>query len=202
MFTGLIQAVSTLVSIEPMDAGLKLIISRPVVFGNLTLGESIAMSGVCMTVTTFDESVFAVEASHETLIKSSLGKLSVGAKLNLERALLPTERLGGHFVTGHVDGLARIVSIQSNGIARDLIVELLDAELQPYFIPKGSVALNGISLTVNWINGLQFGVTIIPHTWSNTALATVKQGDIANIETDMLGKYIVQNMKLLLPAAS
>ena len=105
-------------------------------------------------------------------------------------------------MTGHVDGLARIVSIQSNGIARDLIVELLDAELQPYFIPKGSVALNGISLTVNWINGLQFGVTIIPHTWSNTALATVKQGDIANIETDMLGKYIVQNMKLLLPAAS
>lgn len=199
MFTGLIQAVSQVTQVEPLDNGVRISIALPAVFTDLALGESIALNGACMTVVDFNTAEFSVEVSHESLSKTTLGKLVPDSVVNCERALLPTERLGGHFVTGHVDSVAEVVSVVNNGMAWDFVFDFITQELRPYFIPKGSVAIDGISLTVNWVEGSQFGVTIIPHTWEATTVQYLKAGSRVNIETDMLGKYVLQQVKQLSP---
>ena len=199
MFTGLIQAVSRVTQVEPLDNGVRISIALSAVFTDLALGESIALNGACMTVVDFNTAEFSVEVSHESLSKTTLGELVPGSSVNCERALLPTDRLGGHFVTGHVDSVAEVVSVVNNGMAWDFVFDFKSPELRPYFIEKGSVAIDGISLTVNWVEDTRFGVTIIPHTWEATTVQYLKTGSRVNIETDMLGKYVLQQVKQLSP---
>jgi riboflavin synthase len=165
-------------------------VQASLVLQGIALGDSVAVDGACMTVIAFDEKTFSFEASPESLSKTNFYGFTPGKRVNLERPLTPSSRIGGHYVTGHVDGLARIAAITEEGNSWVYEFEVPDAELAELLIPKGSVAVLGISLTVNTVTGKRFTVAIIPHTRAHTNLIDYAVGDQVNIETDLLGKYV------------
>ncbi|MBY0451120.1 MAG: riboflavin synthase [Cyanobacteria bacterium] len=197
MFTGLIEEVGTVRVVEHSQNGSLLTITASKVLEDASLGASISIDGVCTTVITFERALddqnpgfFQIEASPETLRKTTFSQLQSGAKVNLERPLLPTSRLGGHFVSGHIDCTARLRSVTPEGNSWILWFELDQPGLSGLFIEKGSVAVSGISLTVNLVKDAQFSVAIIPHTYEHTSISSLNVGDSVNIEADILGKYV------------
>ncbi len=189
MFTGLIEDVGTIVSLKKRGRGTSFTISHSPVLDDLKLGDSIAVDGVCLTVTELDSQRFSVEASAETVGRSTLASKGLHGKVNLERALRLGDRLGGHLVTGHVDGVGKITSVIQEGETR-LITFTVNNEISRYIVEKGSVTVDGISLTVNRVEDGSFSVTIIPYTGSHTALTAKRVGEEVNIETDIIGKYV------------
>lgn len=190
MFTGLIQGVGRLIRTEPLDGDVRLHIdvgSLP--FTDVQLGESIAVNGVCLTVVAFDASSFAADASTETLALTTLGGLQQGAALNLERALLPTDRMGGHLVSGHVDGVGKVLEVWEDARAQRWRFAM-PPELARYVAKKGSICVDGVSLTVNQASQDHFEVALIPHTVAHTAFAETKPGDAVNLEIDLVARYV------------
>lgn len=190
MFTGIIEGVGRLSAIEHRGGDARLIVevgSLP--FDAVQLGESIAVNGVCLTVVEFDTTSFAADASNETLSLTTLGGLSVGARLNLERAMRPTDRLGGHLVSGHVDGVGSVLDIQPDARAQRWRFAAPPA-LSRYIAKKGSICVDGVSLTVNEVDESGFEVALIPHTVANTAFATTRVGDLVNLEIDLVARYV------------
>jgi riboflavin synthase len=190
MFTGLIETVGEIVTVNHSATGSMIEVLAPDILEGCRLGDSIAIDGACTTVIAVDSSRFSIEASRETLSKTIMGQYQPGWRVNCERPLMPTSRIGGHYVTGHVDGLARLVSLKEDGLAWSLIFMLESEALAQYIVEKGSIAISGISLTVNWVEQERFGVAIIPHTMTHTNLASLSVGQLVNIETDLLGKYV------------
>ncbi|GIV54516.1 MAG: riboflavin synthase subunit alpha [Candidatus Kapaibacterium sp.] len=191
MFTGLVEEIGILRSSQIRDGGRVLTIEAEVVMEDLSIGDSIAVQGVCQTVVERGQGWFRVVAVEETLRKTTLGMLGEGEPVNLERALLPTKRLGGHIVQGHVETVGRIVSLEPVGTSRELWVTT-PPEFQRYLVPLGSIALDGISLTIARTDGELFMVAIIPHTWEQTTLQYRRSGDSVNLEFDILAKYVEQ----------
>ena len=188
MFTGIISAIGRIDDIQkPGDWRLK--ITTPWDCAKIDLGASIACSGVCLTVVERDADWFAVEVSAESLSRTTIGTWQAGTQINLERALRLGDELGGHLVSGHVDGLAIIDQITRSGDSHELKISVPDA-LSKFIAEKGSVSLDGISLTVNAIEGSRFGVNIIDHTWGHTTLGHATIGQHLNLEIDMLARYV------------
>ena len=194
MFTGLIEEVGTVKGIRSQSGGMRLSIAGKTVLDGMKAGDSIAVNGACLTVVEMSHSVFGADVSKETLIKTTLGRLRVGDRVNLERAMRPADRLGGHLVAGHVDAVGVIRTIERTGEASLFTFEA-PPEVSRYLIYKGSIAIDGISLTVNEVQGGRFTVTIIPHTARQTTLGFKKVGDPVNLESDMIGKYVEKFVK-------
>lgn len=192
MFTGLIQDIGTIQAITEQDQGRRITIGvQALALSREKIGASIACAGCCLTVVAMDERSFQVEVSKETLDKTMIGQWDIGRKINLEASLRMGDELGGHLVYGHVDGLAHITSIRQEGESTRLTITP-PKEMMPYFAPKGSVTLDGISLTVNEVGDESFGVNIIPHTAAHTTLGSAQQGDFMHIEIDMLARYVAR----------
>ena len=188
MFTGIISAIGNIDDIQKLgDWRLK--ITTPWECAKIELGASIACSGVCLTVVESDADWFAVEVSAESLSRTTIGTWQVGTQINLERALRLGDELGGHMVSGHVDGLAIIDQITRSGDSHDLEISVPES-LSKFIAEKGSVSLDGISLTVNAAEGGRFGVNIIDHTWGHTTLGHATIGQQLNLEIDMLARYV------------
>ena len=188
MFTGLIGDLGTVTALERDDAGATLRIATPLVTG-LAEGDSVAVNGVCLTATDVGEKEFRAQVMHETLARSSLARLRSGAHVNLELALRAQDRLGGHVVQGHVDGTGTVCAIREEGFARVLEIEV-DSKLARYMVEKGSVALDGVSLTVSALSEGGFAVSLIPETLARTSLGEVGEGATVNIEVDVLAKHV------------
>ena len=191
MFTGLVEGVGEITGMRRLAEGLRLAVAPPFPVAELTLGESVAVSGACLTVVAVKGRAFQVDVSPETLAKSTLSLKKVGDRVNLERALRLGDRLGGHLVTGHVDGLGVLRELRS-GPEHQVLTFALPADLAPLVIEKGSIAVDGVSLTVNAVSGNTFQVNIIPFTAKDTTLAGLKVGDQVNLETDIIGKYVAK----------
>ena len=190
MFTGLIAGVGRLAAREARGGDARLRIDAgSLPFDAVALGESIAVNGCCLTVVAFDTRSFAVDASNETLALTTLGELAIGAPVNLERAMLPTDRFGGHLVSGHVDGLAVATKRWDDARAERWRFEATMALLR-YVAHKGSVCVDGVSLTVNEVDDTGFEVALIPHTIAHTAFHALREGDAVNIEVDLLARYV------------
>lgn len=190
MFTGIIEGVGRLAASEIRGGDARLIVdvgSLP--FGDVRLGESIAVNGVCLTVVEFDAASFQADASNETLSLTTLGALKSGALVNLERAMRPTDRLGGHLVSGHVDGVGSVLSIHEDARAQRWRFAA-PAPLLRYIAKKGSICVDGVSLTVNEVDGEGFEVALIPHTVAHTAFAQAGVGDAVNLEIDLVARYV------------
>ncbi|MCZ7661959.1 MAG: riboflavin synthase [Thermoleophilia bacterium] len=188
MFTGLIEEVGTVVRLVRRPEGAQVFVDARKVLQGTRLGDSIAVNGACLTVVDLRDDRFAVDCMPETLARSTIGELSPGDQVNLERALALGDRLGGHLVLGHVDGVGRILSVKARGVAREIRVEMPD-DLRPYVAAKGSVAVDGISLTVTDVGERDFGLGIIPHTLTATTLRRVDPGRRVNLEVDVLARY-------------
>jgi riboflavin synthase len=189
MFTGLIQEVGTIRSITKNNEGKEFIIHAPGLISEIKVDDSVATNGVCLTATKVEEETFRVQAIHVTLEKTSLGFLEAGSKVNLELSLKPTDRLGGHMVQGHVNGLGKIQAIKKIGENWEIEVSIPEG-LRKYMILEGSIALDGISLTIARLTSKSLTVAIIPHTLEKTSLSSKKVGDHLNLEVDMVAKYI------------
>ncbi len=191
MFTGLIEEVGKIAEVRPSRGARLLRVQAQDVLSDLKVDDSIAVNGVCLTVIARSEKDFSVEAVEETLKKSTLGGLRVGDRVNLERALSVQSRLGGHFVQGHVDGVAEVESLTPQAGGKLLTLRLPE-HLLTYMIPKGSIAVDGVSLTIAELEPPRVRIALIPHTLEQTTLGELQPGNRVNIEADMLGKYIVQ----------
>ena len=190
MFTGIIAARGTIKALEAKGNDRRLTIAAGALdMSDVQLGDSIAVDGICLTVVRFSDNDFVMDASAETLSKSTMGEFAVGRAVNLEKALTPTTRLGGHLVSGHVDGLGVIESRESVGESLRFRVRVPDA-LAKYIAVKGSVCIDGVSLTVNNVDGALFEVNIIPHTAAMTTINEYKAGRRVNIEVDLLARYL------------
>lgn len=201
MFTGLIETLGKVANVTPLSGGLQLTIAAPDILQDAKLGDSIAINGACTTVIALTPETFTIEASPETLSKTNFGLLKIGQQVNIERPLTPQSRLGGHYVTGHVDGLATLLDRSRQGISWVMTFEVQDPDMARLLVPKGSVALDGISLTVNTVADCQFTVAIIPHTMTHTNLGEVAVGETVHVETDLLGKYVQKLTSPYLPEA-
>lgn len=192
MFTGLVEDLGQLESLQQGAQQCSLTIETALPAEELQLGESIAVNGVCLTVTRFGGGRITADVSPETLAVTTLGSLRRGSRVNLERALRLSDRLGGHMMTGHVDSIARVILRRRDANAWRFGFKLDDPAAGRLLVAKGSVAIDGISLTVNQVEDDTFGVAIIPHTFDMTTLATAQVGDRVNIETDLIGKYVAR----------
>ncbi len=190
MFTGLIEEVGKLKNIQSKVDGLKITVEAEKVLEDSKVGDSIAINGICLTITEIGENQFKFDVSQETINRSNIKYLKIGDYLNLERALRLSDRLGGHIVQGHVDTTGRIHSIIPKGEHTEFQISFPE-EYKKLVIPKGSIAIDGISLTINEIKGNIISLNIIPHTIQSTNLQFRKQNDIVNIEFDILGKYVL-----------
>lgn len=191
MFTGIIKMLGTVVSVDKSRGDTRFVIQcDDMDFDTLETGASICHAGCCLTALDIDPTAktYAVDVSQESLDKTTLGAWSQGITVNLERSLCMGDELGGHMVSGHVDGVAKLVSLRQEGDSHRLTFEV-PAHLAKFIAQKGSVALDGISLTVNEVDGNQFGVNIIPHTWDVTTLGGLKIGDQLNLEVDLMARY-------------
>lgn len=188
MFTGLVAGVGDVIDVERSDAGTRLMVATELA-QNLGDGDSVAVNGVCLTATEVDAGSFFADVMNETLSRSSLRDIGVGAKVNLEFPLRPTDRLGGHVVQGHVDGVGVIEAISEDGFARRVRVQA-PRELLRYVVEKGSIAVDGISLTVTEIDDRSFTVSLIPETLQRTNLGTAEPGTNVNLEVDLFAKYV------------
>jgi riboflavin synthase len=190
MFTGIIEGVGSLAARDPRggDARLRIAVgSLP--FAHVAAGESIAVNGVCLTVVAFDAAHFEADASTETLALTTLGALPVGRPLNLERAMRPSDRLGGHLVSGHVDGVGTVLSVRDDARAQRWRFSL-PQPLARYVAKKGSICVDGVSLTVNAVDADGFEVALVPHTVAHTAFARTAVGDAVNLEIDLVARYV------------
>ncbi|MGQ0528191.1 MAG: riboflavin synthase [Alphaproteobacteria bacterium] len=197
MFTGLIQDIGTVRSIDKSGDWL-IRIATAIDLARLRIGASVACSGICLTIVGKDYDWFAVEVSDETLSRTAIGSWKEGTKLNLEPSLKMGQELGGHFVFGHVDGLAEITAITPQG-GSHVITLKAPPEFARFLAPKGSVSIDGISLTINDVAKNSFTVNIIPHTWANTTLGLKRPGDPVHLEIDMLARYVA---RMLTPEAA
>lgn len=190
MFTGLVEETGLIDAIDRMPSGgVQLSVRAPMIEAGVRLGDSIAVNGCCLTVAAMNSGLFRFDLLQETLARTSLGSLAPGGRVNLERALAAGGRLGGHFVQGHIDGTSEILRIEPVGA--DVRLEVaLPAEGVRYLVPKGSIAVDGISLTVAELHTDRFVLWIIPHTLEATNLGTRKVGDLVNLEYDLLAKYV------------
>jgi riboflavin synthase len=191
VFTGIIRELGRVEAIDEEDGGTRLRISAPGIAASAAVGDSVAVNGVCLTATVIDNGTVAFDAVPETLRRSSLGRLEPGSAVNLEPALRSGEPLGGHYVQGHVDGTARVAAVDDEGLALTVPAELLR-----YCVEKGSVAVEGVSLTIATLTETGFRVALVPHTRAATTLGRVQAGDDVNVEVDLLAKYVER----LLPA--
>lgn len=189
MFTGLIKDIGTIKSISKNAEGKEFVIETNKLASEIAIDDSVATNGVCLTATQIKGKTFKVQAVHVTLEKTNIGKLNIGDKVNLELALRPVDRLGGHFVQGHVNGTGKIKSIRPLGKNYEITLSAPN-NLFKYMIPEGSIAIDGISLTIAKLTSDDFSVSIIPHTYENTILHSKKVGDSVNIEVDMMAKYL------------
>ncbi|MBY0355010.1 MAG: riboflavin synthase [Rickettsiales bacterium] len=193
MFTGIISDVGYLLHLEGGVENLRLVIGTAYDPASIEVGASIACNGICLTVVergSYEQGqYFSVEASPHTQSVTTLGQWQIGQPINLERALKMGDELGGHLVTGHVDGLATVMSVRPSGASMAYVMDVPSA-LAPFIATKGSVTLDGVSLTVTDVKGTFFGITIIPHTLSATTWNLVQQGHVMNLEIDMLARYI------------
>jgi riboflavin synthase len=188
LFTGLIQGLGRIGSIDRSDEGARVMIETPLV-AELRAGDSIAVNGVCLSAAALENGSFAADAMNETLSRTSLGDLAPGTEVNLELPLRAGDRLGGHVVQGHVDGVGRVASVAEDGFARRVQVEA-PADVMRYVIEKGSIAVDGVSLTVAGLDDRSFTVSLIPDTVERTNLGRAAVGDRVNLEVDVLAKYV------------
>lgn len=195
MFTGIVEEVGTVEKVKRRQHSAVLTIHAEKVLEDTRVGDSIAVNGICLTVTELFSSSFSADIMHETLKRSSLAKLTHGSRVNLERAMQANGRFGGHVVTGHVDGVGKIVRIRRDDTAVWYTVQA-KPEVMRYIVEKGSVTIDGISLTVATVTQTDFSISAIPHTVSQTVLQERRMGDFVNLETDIIGKYVE---KLLRP---
>ncbi len=193
MFTGIIEDIGRIESIEAINnhAGLLLTIISEKIVSDVNLGDSISVNGICLTVTNYTDINFQVEVMPETIAKTSLEGIVNNSRVNLERAMKANARFGGHIVSGHIDGIGKITAIEADGIANWYTIQT-SKDLMRYIIMKGSIAIDGTSLTVAWVEGDSFKVSIIPHTSEQTIFSTYQVGTIVNLENDIVGKYIEQ----------
>ena len=195
MFTGIVEETGTINKIEKGTSSGRLTIEADKVLQGSKIGDSIAVNGVCLTITGMSGHLFTADVMAETMNRSSLGLLQPGSRVNLERAMPADGRFGGHIVAGHVDGTGTIVKIEKDETAVWYRIEAAPEVLR-YIVEKGSITIDGISLTVATVSDTDFQVSIIPHTQANTVLSDRKTGDVVNLETDIIGKYVE---KLLQP---
>ncbi len=189
MFTGIIEELGSVRSIEERGDNARIVISAQIVTEGTNHGDSISVNGVCLTALDIETDSFAADVSKETLQRSTLGSLKPGAAVNLERAVTPATRLGGHIVQGHVDVRGQFVSVENHGESWTVRIAY-PKEIGRYLVFKGSVAVEGISLTIAALTDEHFEIAIIPKTWEVTNLSHLKPGDAVNIEVDIIGKYI------------
>ncbi len=190
MFTGIVESVGRIAARELLGGDVRLRINVGTLpFAEVALGESIAVSGTCLTVVAFDAASFAADVSNETLARTTLGALSIEAAVNLERAMLPTTRFGGHLVSGHVDAVGRVASIAFDGRSQRWRFEAPTSVLR-YAAEKGSICVDGVSLTVNTIDARGFEVNLVPHTIANTAFSATHVGASVNLEVDVVARYV------------
>jgi riboflavin synthase len=198
MFTGIVEAVGTLAEVKPTPAGCRIRIQTPLAT-EMAAGESLAVNGVCLTATVTAAGEVHADIGPETSRVTTLGALERGQRVNLERAMRLDARLGGHLVLGHVDGIGVVDTIRPESGSHWITVSF-PVTLAPYFIRKGSVAVDGVSLTVAGLGKRKFDVQIVPFTWDATTLSSLRSGDKVNIECDMLGKYVARAAELARPA--
>lgn len=188
MFTGIVQALGTVRALDDVGSAARLAVEGEILQG-LSGGESIAVNGVCLTVARIDDGGFTADVMLETLRCTTLGTLRAGDRINLERSVTPTSLLGGHIMQGHVDGVATVADIRPSEHWREVDLEV-PVELMPYIVAKGSIALDGVSLTVSALGASTVGVSLIPETLSRTTLGIRDVGDQVNVEVDVLAKYV------------
>ncbi len=190
MFTGIIEAVGTVKRLQPTGGDLRFVIdSGSLDMSDVQIGDSIAVNGVCLTVIEFDPNTFSADVSNETISLTSLKGLKAGSAVNLEKAMLPTTRMGGHLVSGHVDGLGKVVNKSED--ARSIRLEIeVPAELKKYIAVKGSICIDGTSLTVNSVNDRIVGLNIVPHTQERTVIQHYTKGTKVNLEVDLVARYL------------
>ncbi len=190
MFTGIVQSLGIVREVQPRDGDVTIVVDTPgLSLETATLGDSIAVNGVCLTATRLEPGAFAADVSRETLAMTTLGDWSAGTRVNLEQALKAGQPLGGHYVTGHVDGVGRVISRQED--ARSVRVEFeLPAQLARYVARKGSVCIDGVSLTVNAVSAARFDVNLVPHTLEVTILGQYRAGTAVNVEVDIIARYL------------
>ena len=194
MFTGIVEEIGTIVNVKKGIKSSVLHIKAQVVLENTKLGDSIAVNGVCLTVTELNQNEFTADVMSETLQRSSLGSLQKGSKVNLERAMAADGRFGGHIVSGHIDGTGTIKEIVKDDNAVWYTIEATP-ELLRYIVEKGSITIDGISLTIAYVDEKCFKVSIIPHTQNVTILSLKEKGAVVNLECDIIGKYVEKLMK-------
>lgn len=190
MFTGIIEAIGVVSRIERNGGDMRLHVDAGTLgLEDIKRGDSLCVSGVCLTAIDIDVAVFAVDVSIETLARTTLGTLRAGDPVNLEKAMRLSDRLGGHLVAGHIDGIAQVVSIESEARSQRWLFEL-PSVLARYVAPKGSICIDGVSLTVNEVDGARFGVNLIPHTIDATTFKARRAGDAVNLEVDLIARYV------------
>lgn len=190
MFTGIIEAVGKIQRMEPIGGDMRLVIDTLTLdMSDVQLGDSIAVNGVCLTAVKFDQASFVADVSNETVSLTTLKNLKAGSPVNLEKALLPTTRLGGHLVSGHVDGVGTVVDIAEDARSVRYTVKVPE-ELKKYVAVKGSICIDGTSLTVNMVNDNCFEINIVPHTQEKTIIKNYKTGALVNLEVDLIARYL------------
>lgn len=190
MFTGIIESIGTISAAEQKTGDLKLTISTGKLdMSDVQLGDSIAVNGVCLTAIDFGSDYFVADVSNETIEKSATGKLQQGSAVNLEKALTPTTRLGGHLVSGHVDGVGKVISRDEDARSVRFVIKTPN-ELAKYIAQKGSITVDGVSLTVNGVSGAEFELNIVPHTLQETIINDYQPGTEVNLEVDLIARYL------------
>ena len=190
MFTGIVEETGTVAALRRQEAGARVTVRAEKVLDDLEIGGSIAVNGCCLTAVEIEAQTFAADLSPETLQRTNLGGLRAGLRVNLERPLLPSSRLSGHFVQGHVDGTGELVSLDAVGGGNRLLKIRVPEELLKFFVFKGSIAVDGISLTIAALEGGIAGIAVIPHTYRETSLSALKPGARVNLECDMIAKHV------------
>lgn len=196
MFSGLVETKAAIIRVVSEPGGIRLIVERPEQYEDIRLGDSIAIMGCCLTVVAVDEKSMSFQAGLETLSKTTLGALVGGSMVNLERSLQLGDRIGGHLVTGHVDGVGKVSEIKQNAEWSDIVFSAPE-NLMAQMASKASITVDGVSLTLVHVTDRSFSVALIPHTLQVTTLGQLKPGDSVNLETDLLAKYVARQLEFL-----
>ena len=194
MFTGLVEIKTPITAVTRESGGIRITLVRPTIFDDVKLGDSIAIQGCCLTVVALDEDSLAFQAGEETLSKTTLGNLQVGSWVNCERSLQLSDRIGGHLVSGHVDGRGTVVDYRQQAEWVDMVISA-PKHLMRQIVSKGSITVEGVSLTVVNVSDATFSIALIPHTLSETTLSELRVGSEVNLETDMLAKYVQRQLE-------